>query len=327
MNAPLPAREKARLATLESYQILDTASDEAFDRITRLASTILGCPISVISFVDSDRQWFKSHLGLDASETPRSAAFCAHAILSNDVLIVEDAAKDERFANNPLVTGAPNIRFYAGAPLITPEGHKLGTLCTIDQIPRQLTLAEKEALRDLAGMVMNELELRRLASIDSLTQAFNRRFFLELMNREITRACRHKLPLSLLMMDVDHFKSFNDTYGHHAGDLALVHLVEQTRKVLRAQDVMGRLGGEEFAVLLPHTGHVGAQVLAEKLRTAISSSSLRVGAAELAVTVSVGMAQHRSGAEDLTELLERADQALYAAKSKGRNQVVLAEAV
>jgi len=325
VKSPLPINESVRLSALESYRILDTASDDTFDRITRLATTILKCPISAISFVDKDRQWFKSHLGLGVSETPRSIAFCAHTILSDDILVVQDTAKDERFWTNPLVTGEPRIRFYAGAPLVTPEGHKLGSLCAIDQVPRLLTAGEKQSLRDLAAIVMNELELRRLASIDSLTKAFNRAFFLELIDREIIRADRHRLPLSVLMIDVDRFKSLNDEYGHAVGDFALLHLAEQSRKILRAHDVFGRLGGEEFAVLLTHTDQAGAQTVAEKLRSAISSTFLQIGLSKLAITISVGVAQLRHEDDDKTMLLQRADQALYKAKNSGRNQTALAE--
>lgn len=327
MNAPVPLNEKSRLAAVESYEILDTATDETFERITRLASAILQCPISVISFVDRDRQWFKSHHGLDASETPRSASFCAHAILFDDVFVIEDATKDERFCNNPLVIGDPNIRFYAGAPLISPDGHKLGTLCTIDQVARQISSAERQVLRDLAAMVMNELELRRLAAIDCLTKAFSRQFFMDLTDREITRANRYKTPVSLLAIDVDNFKSFNDNYGHHAGDLALVHLVAEARQILRAPDSLGRLGGEEFAVLLPHTDQHGAQLVAQKLCAAISNAGLIVGTSKLELSISVGIAQLKPEGDNLTELLQRADRALYKAKDTGRNRVVLAEAV
>ena len=327
MNAPLPVNEYARLAALRSDEVLDTSSDESFERITRLASTILRCPISMILFVDGERQWFKSHLEIDASETPGSWAFCAHANLGDDVLVIENALNDDRFRENPLVAGDRKIRFYAGAPLITLEGLKLGTLCTIDQTPKAISVVEKEVLRELAGMVMNELELRRLASVDSLTKAYNRRFFFELAEREIARATRHDMPLSLVMIDVDHFKSFNDTYGHQAGDLVLAHLVEQARKVLRSHDVIGRVGGEEFAVLLPSTTDTGAERVAEKLRTQISSARLMVGALNLDTTVSLGVTQFRPGHDSVYDMLKRADRALYAAKNKGRNQTALAEAV
>lgn len=158
---PLPAREDARLAALESYDILDTAREQAYDDFTTLAAQICGTPIAIISLVDRGRQWFKSALGLDAVQTPREQAFCAHAIVENKTLIVGDAAEDTRFHDNPLVVGSPNIRFYAGAPLVTAEGHGLGTLCVIDRVPRQLSASQTLALEALSRQLMTHLELRR----------------------------------------------------------------------------------------------------------------------------------------------------------------------
>ena len=157
----MPANEAERLRTLRSYRILDTKPEERFDELTRLAALICGVPISLISLIDTDRQWFKSRYGLDVEETPRAQAFCTHAIMQPDMFVVPDATKDERFAHNPLVTGNPHIRFYAGAPLAARDGHLLGTLCVIDHEPHTLTEAQKEALKIVGRLVIANFELRR----------------------------------------------------------------------------------------------------------------------------------------------------------------------
>ncbi len=163
MSAPIPKNEVKRLNVLWQYDVLDTVPEEVFDDLTDLAAHICEAPIALISLVDEDRQWFKSKVGVSLSETARDISFCAHAIMNQGILIVPDATKDPRFKNNPMVIGPQKIRFYAGAPLIAPDGHALGTLCVLDKKPRQLRPEQKQALLVLAHHVISQLELRRHA--------------------------------------------------------------------------------------------------------------------------------------------------------------------
>ncbi|PYT45172.1 MAG: hypothetical protein DMG47_09020 [Acidobacteria bacterium] len=161
MDIVKPVNEAGRIAALEKYAILDTDPEQSFDDLALLASFICKTPIALISLVDEDRQWFKSRVGLDASETSRDIAFCSTAILQNDVFVVPDALADDRFRDNPLVVSDPHIRFYAGAPLINEDGYALGTLCVVDRAPRELAPEQKEALKALSRLVLAQLEFRR----------------------------------------------------------------------------------------------------------------------------------------------------------------------
>lgn len=195
----LPKNEQQRLAKLQAYDILDTTAEESFDRVTRIISRMLDVPIALVSLVDKDRQWFKSRVGLDASETPREISFCGHAIHRDELFVVEDATKDDRFADNPLVTGPPHVRFYAGAPLRTNDGFRIGTLCAIDQTPHQLSNDQRQLMLDLACVVIDELELRLAlfrskGLVDELEEA-------KLVKDEFVSTVNHELrtPLTSIM--------------------------------------------------------------------------------------------------------------------------------
>ena len=174
MSAPLHPQESARLAALQRYEILDTLPGAEFDDLTQLASQICGTPMAMISLIDDRRQWFKSKVGTTDQETLREHAFCGYTILQDDLLEVPNALDDTRFRHNPLVIGQPEIRFYAGAPLTTPDGYNLGSLCVIDQIPRQLTPEQRSALKRLGRQVMAQLELRRSLRLLESQSAFQR---------------------------------------------------------------------------------------------------------------------------------------------------------
>ena len=322
-------REARRLAELHRLDILDSPAEEAFDRLVRIAAYICGTPISLVTLIDAHRQWFKARLGLDLPETPRAIAFCTHAIEGDGVTVVENAAKDSRFAENPLVTGDPEIRFYAGAPLRTRAGVNLGTLCVIDRAPRRLAQEQLDRLADLAAVAVDEMELRlanrrltELTQTDPMTGAYNRRHFMQLAETERARARRYERPLSVLIFDIDHFKRVNDTLGHAAGDVAIIEAVQEAKATLRRQDVLARIGGEEFAVLLPETDLEGGRLIAERLRARIAKRKLAHEGRAFEITVSVGVAlvDLEAGTE---EALKRADAALYAAKRAGRNRVAV----
>ncbi|VVT19065.1 diguanylate cyclase [Hoeflea alexandrii] len=457
---PLPAQETERLEKLRSYEILDSLPEEAHVRITRLAAKTFNVPIAAISLIEGDKLWFKAHIGNAYNEISRKLTFCAHAICQDEVFVVEDATKDPRFSDNPYVTGAPHLRFYAGAPLRASGGLNLGTVNILDTKPRTITDDERESLADLAAMVIDSFEMRqllnranaaerrfidameslpngfvlydkddrlvicneryreiyaesakyivpgasfeeiirngvengqypdaigneeawiaerlemhqnpgepieqhlpgdtwlrvqerrtsegglvgfrfditelkrqereliRLAWTDSLTDAMNRHRFMDLAGKEIERTKRRNGELSLLLLDADHFKQINDKYGHAAGDAILKGLVERWTRSLRSHDLIGRIGGEEFSILLPEANAANAIRTANRLRKEIAEVPFAFEGQLLRVTVSIGVATLAAG-EDLPSLMQRADRALYRAKEAGRDEVIASAA-
>ena len=325
LEPAFPADESARLQALYRFDVLDTPTEEVFDRITRVAGAVANVPICLVSLVDRDRQWFKSKVGIDAAETPRNVSFCAHALLADGPFIVPDATADPRFADNPLVTGGPGVRFYLGIPLEVPEGPKVGTLCVIDRRPRTLSARVQERLHDLAMMVVRELELRKVATTDALTGALNRRMSLRLIHQEASRRERSGGgTFSFAMLDLDHFKKINDTWGHDAGDMVLAAAAQACRACLRTEDTLFRLGGEEFGILFVDTPLDAAREAAERMRSHLEGQVIAYGDHEIRVTASMGVAEHRADDAEPSALIARADKALYAAKSSGRNRVAVA---
>ncbi len=317
--------DDARVAALHRLDVLDTAVEEPFEKIVSLIRTVLGVPMATVTLVDRDRQWFKARLGLDQQETPRAVSFCTHTIQQREPLVVIDARSDPRFATSPLVLGPPCIRSYAGIPLRTPEGYNIGSLCAMDTRPREFSASDIAILQNFANIVCDELELRLIAQVDHLTGALTRRGFVEQAEREMARARRYGRPSSIVMLDLDHFKSINDTHGHAGGDQVLMRITEIAKVALRPSDVLGRLGGEEFAILLPETHGDEALVVAERLRESIARHPIHVSSGTtIGVTASFGIAALTGDHAGVPAWLESADTMLYAAKSAGRNCTRLA---
>lgn len=311
-EAELPKDEGQRLIELRSLGLLDTPPEERFDRITRMAQRLLDVPIALVSLVDEDRQWFKSRQGLEATETSRSVSFCAHALESDEVLLVEDALHDDRFADNPLVTDDPNIRFYAGAPISGPGGSVLGTLCVIDRQPRQLSSDDRRTLEDLAEMIEDEIAFTRLAIADELTGLSNRRG-LAFLGRQVLAMCtRQKVPAVLLFGDLDNLKQINDENGHEAGDAAITAVAAALSTTFRQADVLARIGGDEFAALLSGTDS-GDEPVA-RLRAELAGRDTDLSEP---LSVSLGCAVFDPADPcDLDDLMAAADAAMYEDKHR-----------
>lgn len=266
-----PEDEDVRLKTLHSLCILDTPTEQRFDRLTRLAKRIFDVPIALVSLVDEHRQWFKSCIGLSVSETSRDISFCGHAILGNKLFIIPNTAKDARFANNPLVLNEPHIRFYAGCPLRHLNGSKLGTLCIIDKKPRKFSQEDLEALKDLAELAERELMAVQLATLDDLTKIANRRGFISVAKNSLSICARQDVPASLVFFDLNEFKAINDKFGHAEGDKALIAFADKMRSSFRDSDVFARLGGDEFVVLLTNTSRLLAEETIKRFRKSIET--------------------------------------------------------
>lgn len=311
--------EEARLEALLRYDILDTPPEPAFTRIADLVRLIFGVETSIVSLMDAHRQWYKAANGTPRSENARDIAFCDNVVMTGAALIVPDATKDDRFRNNPLVTAEQGVRFYAGVPLTTEDGHNIGTICAVDSSPRQFTDRELAILNELARFAMSELELRRLATTDGLTGISTRRAFKEDAQKFLSLARRHRSQLSAIAFDVDKFKAVNDTYGHAAGDVVLKAVSKVAEESLRESDLLGRVGGEEFAVILPDADEAAAIAVAEKLRHAIARLLFPHSRPPMSVTASFGIASFDPGRDDYDSLMLKADEALYEAKRSGRN--------
>lgn len=320
LTPPIPADETLRLATLKSLDILDTAPEERFDRLTRLARRLFGVPIALVSLVDADRQWFKSCDGLPDRERPRSTSFCGHAIVSDDILLVPDATQDVRFHDNPLVTGDPLLRFYAGRPLAAGNGTRLGTLCLIDTRPRDFNAEDCALLHDLAKMAEQELAAVRLAGMDELTGISNRRGFSMLGQHALGTCLRQDRPATLLFFDMDGFKPVNDRFGHAEGDRALVAFGGLLRESFRQSDVVARIGGDEFAVLVTGCSPADEVAALARLRQCVerwnAANALAYGLAYSVGQVTFDARRHGG----IDALLAEADAAMYAEKARRRSR-------
>ena len=318
--------ETGRMAALARYNILDTGKEDEFEQIVQLVQRVFGTPMAAVTLVDNDRQWFKARRGIEVAQTPRQIAFCHHTIAAADGLAVEDAQSDSRFAANLLVTGDPHIRSYLGAPLRTPDGYQVGALCVISNQVRRFTSEDREIIKRFSDVVVSQVELRQLASEDSLTGMLTRRAFDQAVFDAIANQRRSGAAAAIAVFDIDHFKQINDLHGHASGDKVLA-AVARTLKTAVAEaapgttGAIGRLGGEEFGVLLFPPQPQAAIEVAQALRTAVAAT--RVPGLP-GVTVSVGLAHLHAGIETVQSWLLVADNALYAAKAQGRNRVVMA---
>ena len=335
-SCPIPANETQRLAATRAYQILDTPPEPQFDAITRVAAALFDVPVALIALMDADRLWFKSRLGLDVPQLDRSIAFCAHAIMQPDgLMVVEDLSSDPRFARHPLVAAAPEVRFYASAPLRDVTGHAIGTIAVLDVRPRSFDARRQAALADLAVAVMTALEghkrnqeLSRLASTDHLTGTANRASFDRALNRQVESCASGGGKFALLMLDLDNFKHINDTRGHGAGDTVLREVACRLQSLCRPGDLLARVGGDEFALLLDAPSDAcAASAVAEDLMRHLAEPVVLDDGTPVPVSGSVGVSCCPDHAITASALLAAADGALYCAKAQVLPRWAMAEPV
>ncbi len=325
---PVPEDEAARLEALRELQILDTGPEQAYDDVVKLAAAICGTPMAVINLIDRDRQWGKAMVGLADSEAPREDSFCARTIVAEDgVLIVPDTGGDPAWHDNPMVTGDPNLRFYAGAAIVTDSGHAVGSVCVADRRPRDITPEAVEALRILARQVAAHFELRRrsarleaanaelhrLTIEDQLTGLANRTRLEDHLDLALRRRARTGQALGFLFCDVDRFKQVNDTYGHAAGDELLRLIAVRLAANSRGADTVARYAGDEFAIVCPDLMDPSdLDVVSARLFVAVAQPVVVAGQV-MTPLLSIGSTVAVDG-DSVDDVIRRADQAMYDAK-------------
>ncbi|MEO6079474.1 MAG: sensor domain-containing diguanylate cyclase [Steroidobacteraceae bacterium] len=347
--AGLPSTDLQRLTALQANRLLDSGAAPALNELARLAALCCEAPIAMIALSNRHGHTVRPRSGSEIDRREHRLAFCAHSIGEPpQVMVVPDARRDSRFAGNPLVTTLPGIVFIAAAPLVAPTGEAIGALCVTDYSQREFTERQHQMLLGLAVQVMEQLELRanlvlletkvvaqstfvgqlkreqqelqKQNGTDPLTGLGNRRSFHDRLCLEIGRAECTGTSAALVMLDVDGFKSYNDSFGHPAGDVVLKQLAKLVLQSCRGEDFAARIGGEEFAVLLPGTAYDEAFVFANWLRRRVERQMWP----HRPVTISAGVAV-AAGGESGLQLEERADIALYRSKRDGRNRVTMSE--
>ncbi|NGN99907.1 diguanylate cyclase [Grimontia sp. S25] len=269
----LPVDETYRLQVLHHLNILDTGNEERFDRLTRLAKQMFGTKIAAISFIDTNRQWVKSGIGL-SREYPRDITFCAHTILDNDPMVIDDTHADPRFSDNPLVLGDPKIRFYAGYPIRHVSGSLLGTLSIADDEPRGFDGDDLRCMKDIVDLVENELAAMQLTTQDQLTGLLNEHGFEVLCQNSLNMCERLNAPASLVFFDLRGLKIINQLQGNLEGDRALVFFAELLRFGFRDSDVLARLESDKFAVLMSNTPIANTQDILDRFKERVDRYSV-----------------------------------------------------
>ncbi len=325
----IPADEASRLEELHELKLLDTASELRFDRYTRLIADLFDFPIVLVTLIDQDRQWFKSNCGLDIRETSRDVSFCAHAINAHGVMVVPDAREDPRFASNPLVTGEPHIRFYAGAVVHSPRGQPLGTLCVIDREPRQFDDTQCSRLKQFAELIESEIahqydletlrsSMRLSAYCDPLTGLANRRLLHDRLGQLIKLAREQQCPVAVLLFNISGLRLINQSFGSDTGDALLCQVGERLQSCCPPGGTAARLQADEFVLCFspPNGSMPEIDQVAEQARQALDKPFLS-GEREHYIQVHIGGSVFPEHGSSAAALIERAAAAIRFSDSGG----------
>lgn len=320
-----PDNEMERLEEIRTLGLVNGSYKNRFDAIAKLTKSIFDVPVAFVSVVEAENQHFISNLGLvdedgeDIEALPRNTSFCGHTILSSAINYIKDATTDERFADNPLVIGHPNIRLYLGYPIKSSAGIRVGCLCVLDNKPREFSESDLENLHSLGELIERELHIYQLATVDDLTLLLNRRGFLISVNYAIQKAKRKATSMCFLSCDLNKFKLINDTYGHAEGDVALNLFADVLRTSFRSIDILARLGGDEFMVLLTDIALADVEAMVDRFWANLEQANIDAGK-PYNVAASVGISHFESDAiSDVEAMIAHSDKAMYSHKNKNNN--------
>lgn len=338
----IPENEEIRLKSLYSTHLLNTPIEQGFERITMLAKKIFDVPIAAIGLIDDKREWFKSIIGLNDRETPRSTSFCGHAILSEDVMVVGDAQMDPRFADNPFVMGAPAVRFYAGCPIHAGGSQRIGSICIIDTIPRQISSHEKAILKSIASIVDIEIRnhqlihdteqalkemgaLKRASLLDPLTKLWNKQGIACVLEDKINKSVIDNASFALIELSLDGLKSMCDEFGKDAGKDMLQGIARSLVNSCRGEDAIGYIGGKEFTIIASIKEPGDALAVAERISSTLQDEPLLTRAGPIKMTATAGVVVFDPARHTSTQvMLKEANKLLTEGRRNGGNKIRMA---